>query len=670
VWRFQFDAANRLTNTITPLSRSSSQAYNNRGLLVSSKEPSGQTQTFNYDAKGRLINRTDSVGTTLNKYDANDNPTNVTENGMTNAWTYDAYDRVASYKDVYGNLIQYKYDLNGNMTNMVYPGGKNVYYAYDSLNHMTNVTDWSARRTRITYDLAARLTGITRPNGTERTIGYDAVGQTTSILEKLMNGGSINLFKLSWDNAARMATEYGAPLPHSATVPMRNMSFDDDNRLTGVDGNTVNNDADGNMTNGPLTSDTPFTYTYDARNRLLNAGGVTNAYDPAGNRVGITYGTNSVAYVINPNTKLSQVLMRVKNGVTNYYIYGPGLLYQITESATVTNTLTYHYDFRGSTVALTDGTGTNVTDRIEYSAYATITYRTGTNDTPFLFNGRYGVMIDHNGLLYMRARYYNPYLCRFLNPDPIGFSGGLNFYAYADGNPVSYLDPFGLSAWTSAGGVLRTVGGGLETAAGYGLATAGAGISTTGIGALIGVPAAALGVAIGAHGLDQVQAGARQTVSGNYVDSFTSGDLQMAGMSQNAANLTDAGISVVGSFGAGFGTTAIRVTQLSATSISSEVANASLLTKMGYYEAGQLSLPENAYGYYSMWGNTIDRGAAMVADQGWMSALSQGSLTLGLREGTLFTTGLPTPLGSGLGGAAGGVVNWLGQPVSSSPNGK
>jgi len=45
-----------------------------------------------------------------------------------------------------------------------------------------------------------------------------------------------------------------------------------------------------------------------------------------------------------------------------------------------------------------------------------------------------------------RARYYNPYLCRFLNSDPSGFKGGLNFYSYAAGNPVSYLDASGLNA--------------------------------------------------------------------------------------------------------------------------------------------------------------------------------------------------------------------------------
>jgi RHS repeat-associated protein len=80
------------------------------------------------------------------------------------------------------------------------------------------------------------------------------------------------------------------------------------------------------------------------------------------------------------------------------------------------------------------------------------TYRAGTNDTPFLLNGQYGVMTDANALLYMRARYYNPYLCRFLNADPSGFAAGLNFYAYANGNPVSLIDPFGLdvvNAWKS-----------------------------------------------------------------------------------------------------------------------------------------------------------------------------------------------------------------------------
>jgi RHS repeat-associated protein len=83
---------------------------------------------------------------------------------------------------------------------------------------------------------------------------------------------------------------------------------------------------------------------------------------------------------------------------------------------------------------------------IWHSHYGLTTYRAGTTDTPFLYNGRYGVMTDPNGLLYMCARYYNPYLCRFISSDPSGFAGGLNWNSWANGNPASYLDPFGLGA--------------------------------------------------------------------------------------------------------------------------------------------------------------------------------------------------------------------------------
>jgi len=225
------------------------------------------------------------------------------------------------------------------------------------------------------------------------------------------------------------------------------MTVDSDNRLATFNGTNVTNDLNGNMTGAPLTNGTFATYTYDARNRLGSAGGLSYMYDAAGNRLALTNAGNVTQFVINPNAKLPQIMMRIRSEVTNFYVYGNGLLYEVTETATTTNTATYHYDSRGSTVALTDTNG-NVTDHVEYSAYGMTTYRLGTNDTPFLYNGRYGVQTDANGLLYMRARYYNPYLCRFVNADPSGFSGGLNWYAYADGNPISELDPFGLGAVT------------------------------------------------------------------------------------------------------------------------------------------------------------------------------------------------------------------------------
>ena len=278
--------------------------------------------------------------------------------------------------------------------------------------------------------------------------------------------------------------------------------------------------------------------------------------------------SNSTEFVVNPNSNLPEVLMSIQNGVTTYYVYGPGLLYQVIETPTETNTLTYHYDYRGSTIALTDGNG-NVTDRMEYSLYGTLTYHLGTNSTPFQFNGRFGVQADPNGLLYMRARYYNPYISRFINADPSGFNGGLNFYLFCNDNPINAEDPFGLWTWTQTVGLLQGVGGGLQALTGYTLATGsaafGAAASWTGVGLVAGAAGTAGGIAIGAHGLDQAIAGFSQAFSGNQTQTFTSQDLQALGMSQNAANLTDAGISVVGSLGAGFATAPLRVATLQLT---------------------------------------------------------------------------------------------------------
>ena len=53
---------------------------------------------------------------------------------------------------------------------------------------------------------------------------------------------------------------------------------------------------------------------------------------------------------------------------------------------------------------------------------------------------------DLTGQLYMRNRYYDPQAGRFTQEDPIGLAGGINLYGFADADPVSYADPYGLSA--------------------------------------------------------------------------------------------------------------------------------------------------------------------------------------------------------------------------------
>jgi len=106
------------------------------------------------------------------------------------------------------------------------------------------------------------------------------------------------------------------------------------------------------------------------------------------------------------------------------------------------NVYYYHYDGIGSTVAMSDSSG-NMVNKYSYDEFGNLINAEETITNPFLYVGQYGVMEEENGLLYMRARYYDPEVGRFINKDPIGFWGGINFYTYVQNNPVNNIDPDG-----------------------------------------------------------------------------------------------------------------------------------------------------------------------------------------------------------------------------------
>jgi len=80
------------------------------------------------------------------------------------------------------------------------------------------------------------------------------------------------------------------------------------------------------------------------------------------------------------------------------------------------------------------------------SPYGELMARTGSTDTPYTFCGRHGVYWEGGALYHMKARYYRADIARFISPDPLGISGGGNLYAYANGDPIRFLDALGLCA--------------------------------------------------------------------------------------------------------------------------------------------------------------------------------------------------------------------------------
>lgn len=448
----------------------------------------------------------DSVSYT---YDANGNVLTVTDNNGTITREYDALNRVTKYTDTYGKSICYEYDAVGNLTRMVYPDNTVVTYTYDANNNLVSVTDWANRVTAYTYDVNNRVIGVTKPDGSVTATTYDNKQRVTSTVERTASGTVITGFEYVYDTLGRILEESrlanntkvcytydnlsrvtkrtitnlnneviseesftydaaGNLLSSADCCEGQSFAYDTNNRLTAYNGQTISYDLDGNMLSAPLGCETT-TFEYDSANRLIKAGEHAYTYNAEDVRIRNLCCESDTTYTYNTNCRLSQLLQKTTDGIVTKYVYGLGLIGE--EKSGVFKT--YHFDYRGSTIAITDMSG-NITDTFEYDTYGRATSRTGNSEVIFGYNGRDGVVTDENELIYMRARYYSPELRRFVNadiiPGEISNAVTLNRYAYANGNPVTNVDPFGLSAergGTKVSEILSNISDIFESITGY-----------------------------------------------------------------------------------------------------------------------------------------------------------------------------------------------------------
>lgn len=99
----------------------------------------------------------------------------------------------------------------------------------------------------------------------------------------------------------------------------------------------------------------------------------------------------------------------------------------------------YHLDEQNSTAYITGGNG-EIENRYEYDAFGVLKNSMEELTNRILYTGQQYDQIS--GQYYLRARYYNPVVGRFLQED-VYRGDGLNLYAYCKNNPVVYYDPSG-----------------------------------------------------------------------------------------------------------------------------------------------------------------------------------------------------------------------------------
>ena len=495
-----YDWFGNVTRITGPLGGNTAYSYDNRGRLKTESTVSGGTKIYEYnalnvrwkitnargqirqifyDSKGRITGHSSPEGTVSYTYDENDNVLTVTDRHGTVARTYDDLNRVKTYTDTYGKVIEYDYDEVGNLSKITYPDQTTVTYGYDENRNLTRVTDWANRTTHYSYDVNNRVTGVIKPDGSVTTTVYDNKQRVMSTVEKTADCEVISGFEYTYDNLSRITEEkvlanstkmcytydslsrvktrtikdattnvvistetftYDAA-GNVTDAPDSCFGYDTQNRLIIFNNNEVSYDLDGNM----LSNGSSLSCSYDSSNKLITAGGHTYTYNGESVRIRNLCTDEDTTYTYDNNAKLNRLLCKTTNGVTTKYVYGRGLIGEEVGGAFKT----YHFDARGSTIAITDASG-NITDTFAYDTYGKLISRTGTSNVIFGYNGRDGVVTDKNGLIYMRARYYSPAMKRFINADIIAGSIDnavtLNRFAYANGNPVSMVDPFGLSS--------------------------------------------------------------------------------------------------------------------------------------------------------------------------------------------------------------------------------
>lgn len=498
--KYERNTLEEVTEVIDPRERKTIKEYDPAGNLTKATDAAKRITTNIYDAANRLKEVSYSDGKTPTvkyEYNGDGKLTHMTDGTGETIYTYDQLDRLTESKDGHGDVAKYEYDLANEQTKITYPNGKSVIRAFDKAGRLEKVTDWLEHATKFAYNPDSELGATTFPAGTtnEDTYAYNEADQMT---EAKMRKGAEVLASLAYtrDNDGQVKTVTSKGLPGEEKP---GYEYDSNNRLTKGGTTGYEYDAADNATKlgtgtykydsaDELETGPSLKYTYNemgqrTKTSPTTGSATTYAYNQAGNLTTVerpkegekaeikdtyAYDGNGLraSQTISGTTNylawdVSQALPMLLIDGTNSYIYGPGgiPIEQISSGGTVSY---LHHDQQGSTRLLTGSAGT-VTGSTTFDAYGNKTGSTGTTTTPLGYDGQY--TSSDTGLIYLRARVYDPATAQFLTVDPlVGLTRAP--YDYTEDNPMNSTDPTGL--WFGvddlvASGVGFVVGGTVST---------------------------------------------------------------------------------------------------------------------------------------------------------------------------------------------------------------
>jgi RHS repeat-associated protein len=480
---YTFDKLDRITRVDASDGSWFKLTYDNDGNITKREDNAGNATTYTYDPLNRRLTEgfPGSITNTYT-YDDNGNLKTIVDASGTVTYGYDEINRVTSIVSPTASgsstdTVSYGYVQDGSAVThtetITFPGGATETFTLNQSGKLTKVETKNSggtvlSRRSYTYDLSPLQTGrvqtmtdlagntttytytdtatsddvgrlwkvVTRDSGgtitTQYDYAYDAAGNRTVRVETNSGGTTTTAYKynnndqLCWAYTGTSANACGSP-PSGAT--------------------TFTYDADGNQ----LTGGAGGTKVYNIFDRLSSLGGTSLATLSVNNTELVGIGASTTLQ----NNQLG-IARQTVSGTTTAYVRQPDGA--ASSQRTTAGKQFFLTDNIGSTTALLEtASGGSIVKTYGYTPDGVVTPSGSGATTDLQFAGGYQL----TGLLHFGARYYDPNLARWNQPDPVAHSGDLaqaNSYVYAAGNPINLVDPLGTSIVSDVIDVVESAG--------------------------------------------------------------------------------------------------------------------------------------------------------------------------------------------------------------------